>query len=391
MDPAILVVDDNDDNRFTLSMRLEACGYENIVTAENGREALEKMRAGPIDLVLLDIMMPEMNGYEVLEHLKADTELRDLPVIVISALDEMDSVVKCIELGAEDYLAKPFNPTLLRARVGASLEKKRLRDEVRAGRDRLQQELDAARTLQLGMLPHAFPAWSAEYPVEVHALMEPAREVGGDLYDCFWASAHLFCFLVGDVSGRGAPAAMFMARARSLVRMAVENSRNDCAENISPAPIAEAVNRELCRNNPEHMFVTLFIGLLDTRIGALAYINAGHPAPGLLRATGAVERLDGKPELPLGVRPNTAYQCRAATLHPGDAVVVHTDGVTEAMNSSEELYTAERLDADLAALRNGAPEAIVRGVKDRVDAFTGTAPRADDVTLLALRWHAPAS
>ena len=358
MDPAILVVDDNDDNRFTLSMRLEACGYENIVTAENGREALEKMRAGPIDLVLLDIMMPEMNGYEVLEHLKADTELRDLPVIVISALDEMDSVVKCIELGAEDYLAKPFNPTLLRARVGASLEKKRLRDEVRAGRDRLQQELDAARTLQLGMLPHAFPAWSAEYPVEVHALMEPAREVGGDLYDCFWASAHLFCFLVGDVSGRGAPAAMFMARARSLVRMAVENSRNDCAENISPAPIAEAVNRELCRNNPEHMFVTLFIGLLDTRIGALAYINAGHPAPGLLRATGAVERLDGKPELPLGVRPNTAYQCRAATLHPGDAVVVHTDGVTEAMNSSEELYTAERLDADLPRCATGRPKRL---------------------------------
>jgi len=391
MDPAILVVDDNDDNRFTLSMRLEACGYENIVTAENGREALEKMRAGPIDLVLLDIMMPEMNGYEVLEHLKADTELRDLPVIVISALDEMDSVVKCIELGAEDYLAKPFNPTLLRARVGASLEKKRLRDEVRAGRDRLQQELDAARTLQLGMLPHAFPAWSAEHPVEVHALMEPAREVGGDLYDCFWAAAHFFCFLVGDVSGKGAPAAMFMARARSLVRMAVEYSRNDRAENSSPAPIAEAVNRELCQNNPERMFVTLFLGLLDTRTGALAYINAGHPPPSLLRATGDIERLDGKPEPPLGVRPDTAYQCRAAMLRPGDAVVVHTDGVTEAMNIGEELYTTERLNADLAALRNEAPEAIVRAVKDRVDAFTGTAPKADDVTLLALRWHRPAS
>jgi CheY-like chemotaxis protein len=140
MDPVVLIVDDNDDNRFTLSMRLESCGYSNVVTAENGREALEKMRSGPVDLVLLDIMMPEMNGYEVLEHLKADTELRDLPVIVISALDEIDSVIKCIELGAEDYLSKPFNPTLLRARVGASLEKKRLRDEVRAGRDRLQHE-----------------------------------------------------------------------------------------------------------------------------------------------------------------------------------------------------------------------------------------------------------
>jgi sigma-B regulation protein RsbU (phosphoserine phosphatase) len=391
MDPVVLVVDDNDDNRFTLSMRLETCGFGNIVTAENGREALEKMRSGPVDLVLLDIMMPEMNGYEVLEHLKADTQLRDVPVIVISALDEMDSVIKCIELGADDYLAKPFNPTLLRARVGASLEKKRLRDEVRAGRDRLQQELDAARTLQLGMLPATFPAWSAEHPVEVHALMEPAREVGGDLYDCFWASTYLFCFLVGDVSGKGAPAAMFMARARSLVRMAVEYSRNSCAEEISPVPIAEAVNRELCRNNPERMFVTLFLGLLDTRTGALAYINAGHPAPSLLRATGDIERLDGKPEPPLGVRPKTAYQCRAATLHPGDAVVVHSDGVTEAMNIGEELYTTERLNADLAALRKGTPEAIVRAVKDRVDAFTGTAPKADDVTLLALRWHAPAS
>ena len=184
---------------------------------------------------------------------------------------------------------------------------------------------------------------------------------------------------------------MFMARARSLVRMAVEYSRNDCAENISPAPIAEAVNRELCRNNPERMFVTLFLGLLDTRTGALTYINAGHPAPSLLRAAGDSERLDGKPEPPLGVRPNTTYQCRAATLHAGDAIVVHTDGVTEAMNIGEELYTAERLNADLAALRNETPEAIVRTVKDRVDAFTGTAPRADDVTLLALRWRTPAS
>ena len=172
--------------------------------------------------------------------------------------------------------------------------------------------------------------------------------------------------------------------------MAVEYSRTNCAEEISPAPITEAVNRELCRNNPEHMFVTVFLGLLDTRAGALAYINAGHPAPSLLRAAGGIERLDGKPEPPLGVRPDTAYQDRAGALLPGDAVVVHSDGVTEAMNIGEELYTTERLNADLAALRNETPEAIVRAVKDRVDAFTGAAPKADDVTLLALRWHAPA-
>jgi sigma-B regulation protein RsbU (phosphoserine phosphatase) len=386
-----MIVDDNDDNRFTLSMRLETCGYSNLITAEDGRGALQKMRSEPVDLVLLDIMMPEMNGYEVLEHLKASAGLRDVPVIVISALDEMESVIKCIELGAEDYLAKPFNPTLLRARVGASLEKKRLRDEVRASRDRLQQELDAARTLQLGMLPGVFPVWSAEQPVEVYALMEPAREVGGDLYDCFYSSKHVFCFLVGDVSGKGAPAAMFMARTRSLVRMAVEFSRDFGIDDTSPARIAGAVNRELYQNNPERMFVTLFLGFLDTRTGALAYINAGHPSPHVLHAADDVGRLDGRPELPIGVRRDTVYESRIAMLDPGDAVFLHTDGVTEAMNIGEELYTTERLNADLHGTRAGTPEEMVRAVKEHVDAFTGLAPKADDVTLLALRWHKPAS
>ena len=129
-DAALLVVDDNEDNRYTLTRRLKREGYVNLTTANDGRQALELLRTKKFDLVLLDIMMPEMNGYEVLEQLKADAELRHLPVIMISAVDEIESVVRCIELGAEDYLPKPFNATLLRARVGASLEKKALRDEV---------------------------------------------------------------------------------------------------------------------------------------------------------------------------------------------------------------------------------------------------------------------
>src|SRR5207302_7173768 len=126
------------------------------------------------DIILLDIMMPDMNGYEVLERMKAaGGELRNIPVIMISALSELESVVRCVELGAEDYLPKPFNPTLLRARVGASLEKKRLRDAVRASLERLEDELDAARKLQLAMLPDIFPSWSADQPVELYALMDP--------------------------------------------------------------------------------------------------------------------------------------------------------------------------------------------------------------------------
>jgi signal transduction histidine kinase len=129
---ALLVVDDNEDNRYTLTRRLAREGYTNVTTASDGREALGRLAAARFDLVLLDIMMPHMNGYEVLERMKADDALRDIPVIVISAVDEIDSVVRCIELGAEDYLPKPFNPILLRARVGASLQRKRLLDEVHA-------------------------------------------------------------------------------------------------------------------------------------------------------------------------------------------------------------------------------------------------------------------
>jgi class 3 adenylate cyclase len=131
-EPALLVVDDIDDNRFALTRRLAREGYTNLATASDGVAALQLLSSKPFDLVLLDIMMPNMNGYEVLEKMKGSDELRHIPVIMISAVDEFDSVVRCIELGAEDYLPKPFNPTLLRARVGASLQRKRLHDQVRA-------------------------------------------------------------------------------------------------------------------------------------------------------------------------------------------------------------------------------------------------------------------
>ena len=129
---ALLIVDDIEDNRFALSRRLARQGYLNVTTAADGRQALELLNCRPFDLVLLDIMMPNVNGYEVLTAMKANERLRHIPVIMISAVDEIDSVVRCIELGAEDYLPKPFNPTLLRARVGACLERKRLHDQVTA-------------------------------------------------------------------------------------------------------------------------------------------------------------------------------------------------------------------------------------------------------------------
>ena len=141
-DAALLVVDDIDDNRFALSRRLARQGYLNVMTAVDGRQALELLNSKSFDLVLLDIMMPNVNGYEVLAQMKASSSLRHIPVIMISAVDEIESVIRCIELGAEDYLPKPFNPTLLRARVGACLERKRLHDQVTARTRELSESLE---------------------------------------------------------------------------------------------------------------------------------------------------------------------------------------------------------------------------------------------------------
>jgi adenylate cyclase len=161
---ALLVVDDNEDNRYMLARRLKREGYTNLTTANDGRQALELLQSKNFDLVLLDIMMPELNGYQVLEHMKADAELRHLPVIMISAVEDVASVVRCIELGAEDYLPKPFDATLLRARVGASLEKKALRDEVRDWNRKLERRVQeqVAQLDRLGRLKGFFSPQLAE-------------------------------------------------------------------------------------------------------------------------------------------------------------------------------------------------------------------------------------
>ena len=176
-DAALLVVDDNEDNRYTLTRRLKREGYENLTTANDGKQALELLKSKKFDLMLLDIMMPGMNGYEVLEHLKADAELRHTPVIMISAVGEVESVVRCIELGAEDYLPKPFDATLLRARVGASLEKKRLRDEVREWGKKLEERVQeqVAQLERLGRLKGFFSPQLAESIISVRSPSCSAR------------------------------------------------------------------------------------------------------------------------------------------------------------------------------------------------------------------------
>ena len=381
--PRILVVDDNDDNRYTLTLYLDLEGYTDIAIAEDGEQAIAQLKERDFDLVLLDVMMPKVDGYQVLSWLKGQHRLNDLPVIMISALNEMNSVVRCIELGAVDYLQKPFNQHLLRARLGACLDKKRLRDMVNAHLARLEQELQAARDLQMSMLPREFPEPSPRCPVDIHGLIEPAREVGGDLYDFFTTEDGALCFFVGDVSGKGMPAALFMARTKSLIRIATELMRgHDVA--ASPAEIIGRVNRELCQNNNDMMFVTLFFGILNPATGEVAYCNAGHNAP--YRCSGeTLAEIDSGKGIILGVRPQAVYQTGTLTLAPDEMLFLFTDGVTEAHDLSGAMFSEERLETTLRGAARLNSRAVVERVSDAVKGFVGAALPSDDITILALR------
>jgi sigma-B regulation protein RsbU (phosphoserine phosphatase) len=374
------VVDDNEPNRDLLARRLAREGHH-VRLAADGREGLASLEAEPADLVLLDVRMPGLDGYEVLRRMKADARLRHVPVVMITAVDEVASAVRCIELGAEDYLAKPFDPTVLRARVGASLEKKRLRDEIVRHLDRLERDLQVARQVQLGMVPTEFPPPAPDRPVEVFATLQPARHVGGDLYDAFSLGPHALCTLVADVSDKGAAAALFMARTKTLVRVLAT------AAAVPPEPdeLLRQLNAELCRDNDVQMFVTLFLAVLDWTRGELVYASAGHPPPYLVTAAGAVEALAAPRARPLGVREDSRYASARRTLRPGDTVFAFTDGVTEAADAGGALFGEARLEAVLAGLAPAAPRAVVEGVLAAVRRFAGAALPSDDIAALAVR------
>jgi sigma-B regulation protein RsbU (phosphoserine phosphatase) len=382
--PRLLVVDDNEDNRYTLILRLEIEGYQDITAADDGAAALELLRTQEFDLVLLDVMMPKLDGYQVLEQLKAQGRLHNIPVIMISALNEIESVVRCIELGAVDYLSKPFDPVLLKARVGASLEKKRLRDEVNRHLSRMEEELESARQLQMSMVPTTFPNPTQQRPVEIFAMMEPAREVGGDLYDFYETEDGKLCFLVGDVSGKGVASALFMARTKNLIRLVTRLARGAGGAPPEPADIIGMVNRELCEDNAGMMFVTLFFGVFDPRTDDLRFTNAGHNPPYHLKGS-EVTPVTACKGHPLGVRVNSAYETGHLKLAAGEAIYLYTDGVTEAANRKDQLFTEERLEAVLRESASHRPGDMIKAVADAVRVFADGAPQSDDITALVLR------
>ena len=370
-------------NRDLLTRRLKQLGHQ-VETAVNGREALEKIASGEFDLVLLDIMMPEVDGYRVLEALRGDGTLEWLPVIMISAVTEIDSVVRCVEMGATDYLPKPFNPVLLKARVGATLEKKRLRDRERLWAKSMERELEIGREIQASFLPEELPrpdGW------EIAARFTPARQVAGDFYDAFpLAGGFRIGLVVADVCDKGVGAALFMALFRSLLRAFAEREFAEPSHSDDDRihGTIVATNDYIARTHgASNMFATVFFGVLDPATGALAWVNAGHEAPVVFGVSGVAARLS--PSGPaLGMMPGMKFEVRVSRLEPGQTLLAFTDGVTEAKDPSGRLYSEEAL---LGLMTGGAPDAaaLLDRIEKAVAAHSAGAERSDDITMLAVR------
>jgi serine phosphatase RsbU (regulator of sigma subunit) len=381
----LLVVDDLEVNRDMLSRRLQHDGHT-VVQAENGAAALEIMGAQKFDLVLLDIMMPEMNGYQVLERMKAHDQWRDVPVIMISALFEIDSVVKAIELGAEDYLPKPFNPVLLRARIGACLEKKRLREAQReqqmAEEKRLRRELELAAKVQRQLLPERPPELKE---AELAGACYPALEVGGDYYDFLLLRDDQLGFAIADVAGKGMQAALLMSSVEASLRSRAPLANGSLSELVS------ALN-ELVRSwTGAGSFVTFFYAQFDPRNLLLTYVNAGHNPPLLVRrkksegetARELIPLTGGGPVI--GIIPGMTYEQRSIQMQSGDILVAFTDGITEAFNTQNEEFGDRRLREAIDSGDNLSPRELMDGIISKVRQWCSGAPQSDDMTMVVMK------
>lgn len=378
----VLVVDDNEANRDVLSRRLQREGYA-VSLAEDGAKALAMLDGESFDLVLLDIMMPQMNGYDVLQRIRSETRWYDLPVIMISSVDEMDSIVRCIEMGAEDYLPKPFNPVLLRARVGACLEKKRLRDEraakQKAEAERLCWELDTAARVQQRLLPVQAPQVAG---LDLAGTCLPARKVGGDYFDHLLLDDSHLGLVMADVKGKGIPAALLMATLVASLRSQARPSIDNLAR------LMKILNLQIHDWTETSNFASLFYGCLDLRNRQLRYVNAGHLMPLLVR--GAKQEIVAIPDVGgpvLGVLPEAPFEEGSVQLETGDLLLAYTDGVTEAFNAQDEEFGEERLLAAVLQNLEQPSAAICTSVADSVRAWSTGVPQSDDITLLAMKLH----
>jgi sigma-B regulation protein RsbU (phosphoserine phosphatase) len=246
-------------------------------------------------------------------------------------------------------------------------------------KERMESELNIGREIQMSMIPLIFPPFPDRKEIVIYGTMEPAREVGGDFYDFFFIDEDWFSFCIGDVSGKGVPAALFMAVTKTLIK-------SRAADDYSPVSIITRVNDELSQDNIEAMFVTIFIGILNTKTGELLYTNAGHNPPYLKRKDGSIKRFDQIHGPAVGAMSGLAYEESKICLSKEDIILLYTDGITEAMDRAQNFFSEERLADILSSLGDISAEDVVNYTVSEVKRFEDGTDQVDDITILSVQF-----
>jgi phosphoserine phosphatase RsbU/P len=392
--PSILVVDDTSANLQVLTGMLKERGYK-VRPAPSGKLALLAAQRDPPDLILLDINMPEMNGYEVCRQLKADDRLRGIPVIFISALTEQLDKVNAFAIGGVDYITKPFQMEELHARVETHLKLHRLQTELRAANsdlaaanDRMSRDLQAAMRIQQTFLPLE----AATIPgIEFAWIYRPCDELAGDGLNVVTLDDQHVGLYVLDVSGHGVAAALLSVTISRLLSSSADHSSilvrrgTGQASITAPAEVAAHLNRLFPFDGVTSQFVTLLYGVLELTTGDFRYVSAGHPAPIHVHVAGTSSVLESD-GFPIGVA-EEGYRERSVRLEPGDRLYLYSDGVFEALNTTGEQFGGSRLERSIDASRNSPIRESVQAILTHVECWQGTKAMGDDLSLLAVERH----
>jgi|TARA_B110000263_G_C15286536_1_gene501084 sigma-B regulation protein RsbU (phosphoserine phosphatase) len=393
----ILVVDDNEMNRDMLSRRLQRKKY-NVETAVGGREAIDAIKAGEYDLILLDITMPEVDGFEVLERVRRIYDVTELPIIMATAKTDSEDVVKSLEMGANDYVTKPIDFQVALARVNTQMQLKESMDRVRtleqslaernaelqSSNDYMLQSLESAARFQLSLLQKTPPSVDG---LNIGWIYCPCDELGGDSYGVYELPDSQLLVYQLDVTGHGVKAALLAVTLIRLLNPANHGNVVIDAESgavISPAKVISDLNDRFQINEESNQFFTMVYGIYDCGQHVFTYVNAAHSTPILIGAN--TDLVEEESDLPVGVMPQMDFTENRLELHAGQSIAVYSDGIIEAIREEDgELLGEERLVKLLK--QESATEAteILTFLEQEVREWCGDSGLQDDVSALLLQ------
>lgn len=381
MDPTdkpekILIVDDTPANLRLLSQLLQERGYQ-VRAVSSGERAMTSIKVELPDLILLDIRMPEMDGYEVCAQLKESPSTSDIPVLFISALDEIQDKMKAFSAGGLDYITKPFQLEEVVARVETHLSLRRLQRNLIEANQRMQRELMLAAQVQASMMRKHFPELSGW---QFAGRLIPAKLTCGDYFDLLRLPDGKIGILIADVVDKGVGAALYMSMSCTLLRTYILDIP------ANPEQVFSIVNRRIQEDSDSDQFVTVFLGILDPQTGDLIYSNGGHNPPLLIQTskTKSISLLTNTGPA-LGILEDIHWTQKHIRLAPGDVMVLYTDGITDAENEQQAFYGLDRFIQ--IALNNCTLVApmLLDALIDDLHQFTGDAAQFDDIALLILQ------